>query len=343
MLLKRLLFLFISIVCVGSLSAQSTIVEKYGQLTVKGTAMVSATTGDTVQLVGMSLFWSQWMGQYYNSSVVKTLRDDWKATVIRAAMGVEMGGYAENQLEEMMKVREIVDACIAKGIYVIIDYHSHEAHKNPELAIKFFTEMAKKYGAYPNVMYEIYNEPLQYTSWNNEIKPYAEKVIRAIRAYDPDNIVIVGCRMWSQKLTEPAMNPIADANTMYTLHFYAGTHRQSLRDEAINAMDKGIAIFVTEYGTCDASGNGNYDTIETQLWFDFLDKYKISYCNWSIADKDETASALLPGANPYGGWKDYDLTPSGLLVKENMIMKNKPIFDSLVKIEKTKEKEKKKK
>ncbi|MCU0416205.1 MAG: glycoside hydrolase family 5 protein [Cytophagaceae bacterium] len=344
MFLKRLLFIIISIVFISGVSAQSTIVEKYGQLTVKGTAMVSATSGDTVQLVGMSLFWSQWMGQFYNASMVKTLRDDWKATVVRAAMGVEMGGYSENPAEELIKIREVVDACIAKGIYVIIDYHSHEAHKNPEMAKKFFAEMAKRYGTYPNVLYEIYNEPLQYTSWNKDIKPYAEQVIAAIRTYDPDNIVIVGTRQWSQKVTEAAINPIADKNTMYTLHFYAGTHKQWLRDEAKAAMEKGIALFVTEYGTCDASGNNNYDPVETQLWFEFLDQYKISYCNWSIADKDETASALKPGSNAYGGWSDSDLTESGLLVKENMIMKNKPIFDTLVKNEKVKvNKEKKKK
>ncbi|MFN8416614.1 MAG: glycoside hydrolase family 5 protein [Cytophagaceae bacterium] len=337
----RLLFILLSIVFVGSVSAQSTVVEKYGQLTVKGSAMVSATTGDTVQLVGMSLFWSQWMGQYYNSGVVKSLRDDWKATVVRAAMGVEMGGYSENPSEEVLKVREVIDACIAKGIYVIIDYHSHEAHKNPEMAKKFFAEMAKKYGAYPNVLYEIYNEPLQYTSWNKDIKPYAEQVISAIREFDPDNIVIVGTRQWSQKVSEAAMNPIEDKNTMYTLHFYAGTHRQWLRDEAVAAMEKGIALFVTEYGTCDASGNSNFDPVETQLWFEFLQKYKISYCNWSIADKDETASAIKPGSNAYGGWADSDLTESGLLVKENMILMNKPIFDSLVKSEKVKVKKKK--
>jgi len=310
--------------------AQKTIVEKYGKLSVKGNYMVGQY-GDTVQLRGMSLFWSQWMGQYYNADVVKWLRDDWKCTVVRAAMGVDMGGYLENPDTEKMKVIDVVNAAIAKGIYVIIDYHSHEAQKNPAAAQRFFSEMAKKYGNIPNIIYEIYNEPLQATSWNKDIKPYAEGVIAKIRAYDTTNIVVVGTRQWSQLVSEAATNPIKGPNIMYTLHFYPGTHKAELRTEAKKALDMGIALFVTEYGTCDASGNGGFSPEELQLWYAFLDEHKISYCNWSIADKAETASALVPGASPYGGWASYDLTPSGQLVREDMILKNTPIFNTLVK------------
>lgn len=324
------LILLAGILLSSQVFAQKTIVEKYGKLSVKGNYMIGQY-GDTVQLRGMSLFWSQWMGQYYNSDVVKWLRDDWKCTVVRAAMGVEMGGYLENPDTEKMKVMEVVNAAIAKGIYVIIDYHSHEAQKNPAAAQRFFSEMAKKYGNIPNIIYEVYNEPLQATSWNKDIKPYAEGVIAKIRAYDTTNIVVVGTRQWSQLVSEAAANPIKGTNIMYTLHFYPGTHKQELRTEAQKGLDMGIALFVTEYGTCDASGNSNFSPEETALWYAFLDAHKISYCNWSIADKDETASAIVPGASPFGGWADYDLTPSGRLVRDDMRLKNTPIFESLVK------------
>ncbi len=296
---------------------QKTIVERYGQLSAKGPVILSEK-GDTVQLRGMSLFWSQWMGQFYHPETIKWLRDDWKCTVVRAAMGVEMGGYMENPEAEKQKVVTVVDAAIQLGIYVIIDYHSHEAYKNTEAAKKFFGEMARKYGKYPNVLYEIFNEPLKDPSWANDIKPYSEQVIRAIRQADPDNLIIVGNRQWSQMVNEAALDPIKDANVAYTLHFYAGTHRQWLRDEAKKAMDNGVALFVSEFGTCDASGNGNLDPEESALWFAFLDKYKISWCNWSIADKDETASALKPGASPEGHWPPYMITPSGKIVKKEL-------------------------
>lgn len=320
----KLLLLFIFIGLTSNVWPQSSIVSRWGNLKVRGNYLLGEK-GDTAQLRGMSLFWSQWMGQFYNQSCVEWLRDDWKCTVVRAAMGVEMGGYSDHPQEEKAKVCAVVDAAIQLGIYVIIDYHSHEAHKNPALAKQFFAEMARKYGKYPNVLYEIYNEPLKEVSWSKELKPYSEAVIEEIRKYDPDNIVIVGTRQWSQMVSEAAVDPLNDKQVVYTLHYYAGTHTQWLRDEATKAMKKGIALFVSEFGTCDASGNGNLDAKESELWFAFLDKHKISWCNWSIADKDETASALKPNADGEGHWPKSMITPSGLIVKKEL-MKNAALF-----------------
>lgn len=321
-----LIFIFGS----AQLNAQTTIVEKYGQLSVHGNYLLGEH-GDTVQLRGMSMFWSQWMGPYYNKKVVKWLRDDWKCTVIRAAMGVEaQSGYLQNDIEERDKVIRMVKAAEKLGIYVIIDYHSHTAHTEPKAAQRFFAEMAEKFGHLPNVIYEIYNEPLADASWSKVIKPYAEGVVAAIRKHDPDNIIIVGTRNWSQFVKEASEDPLEDKNVVYTLHFYAASHGQELRDGAVEAMNNGIAIFVTEYGTCEYTGDGKLDEEATRVWWDFMDKYKISWCNWSVSSKEETASALELGASWGGKWKDKHITPSGKLVREELIKKNGPIFDSLV-------------
>lgn len=311
----------------SSLFAQgaSTIVEKYGKLSVKGNYIMSQY-GDTVQLRGMSLFWSQWMDQFYNEDAIKWLRDDWKCTVIRAAMGVEKGGYLDNPQGEKETIMKVVDAAIKHGIYVIIDYHSHEAHTNPDEARAFFAEMAKKYGKYPNVLYEIYNEPLQKISWSKDLKPYAEDIIKAIRTVDPDNIVIVGTRQWSQLVEEASKDRVSDSNAVYTLHYYAKSHGQWLRDEAKKAMANGVAIFVSEFGTCDYTGNGDLDLKATRDWWNFLDKYKIGWCNWSIADKEESSAALVPGASGFGKWKEADITPSGKFVRDELILKNGPLL-----------------
>ena len=305
---------------------QKTIVERYGQLSVKGNRIVSQY-GDTVQLRGMSFFWSQWMGQYYNKDVVKWLKDDWKCTVVRAALGVDNGGYMDQPYEEKEKVLKVIKAAIDQGIYVIIDFHSHIAYQELDQAKDFFEEMAKKFGAMPNVLYEVYNEPLGETSWPEEIKPYEVEVIKTIRKYDPDNIVICGNRQWSQMMDEAASDPIDDPNVAYTLHFYAASHGQELRDNAVRAMNKGKAIFCTEYGTCDYTGNGKLDSAATKVWWDFLDSYKISWCNWSIADKEETSSALTFGASWSGKWKENKLTPSGKFVRQELIKKNTPILE----------------
>lgn len=316
--------------------AYKTAVERYGQLSVQGRCMVSEK-GDTVQLRGMSLYWSQWKEQYYCYETVSWLVDDWKCDVIRVAMGVEQGGYLAQPKWEMMKVDSVVEACIKKGIYVVIDYHAHKAHENIGAARSFFGRMAKRYGKHPNVLYEIYNEPEGYVSWKSKLKPYHQSVIDTIRHYDPDNIVICGSRTWSQELNDPVQDRLEDPNVMYTLHYYAYSHTNALRNSAVKALKKGLPIFVTEYGNCHYSGTYGFDTVQARIWWDLLDKYKISWCKWSLSDKDEVAAALKPGTGK-SQWELSELTPSGLFVRNEIITKN----TEKVKAERAREKARKK-
>jgi endoglucanase len=302
------------------LENDSTVVERFGQLQVQGNKIVDKN-GNPVALRGMSLFWSQWMGKYYNYSCLEWLRDDWECTVVRAAMGVEQGGYLQNPIAEKNKVLAVIDACIDLGIYVIIDWHDHNAQNHQAEALAFFTEIADLYGSYPNIIYEIYNEPLQ-VSWTEVIKPYAEAVIETIRSIDPDNLIIVGTPTWSQNVDVASQNPIEYDNIAYALHFYAATHKQWLRNKATIALNNGIALFVSEWGTCEASGDGIIDSVEVESWLNFMDENKLSWCNWSIADKNETSAALRSGADQSGYWQDSDLTESGSLVKDKIKSSN---------------------
>ncbi|GIX22324.1 MAG: hypothetical protein KatS3mg121_1107 [Gammaproteobacteria bacterium] len=241
-------------------------------------------------------------------------------------MGVdEPGGYLSDPAGNLARVRAVVEAAIANDMYVIIDWHSHHAEQHTQAAIDFFTTMARDYGAYPNVIYEIYNEPLQ-VSWSGTIKPYAERVIAAIRAIDPDNLIVVGTPTWSQDVDQAADDPIrGHANIAYTLHFYAGTHGQYLRDKAQYALDRGIPLFVTEWGSVNANGDGGVNHGETEAWMTFLRANRISHANWALNDKAEGASALRPGASPTGPWADGDHTASGTLARD--IVRNWPALD----------------
>ncbi|HTN88651.1 MAG TPA: glycoside hydrolase family 5 protein [Sorangium sp.] len=292
-------------------------VDTHGRLQIVGKELRNQYNAP-VQLRGMSLFWSQWGGSFYNANVVNSIADSWGATVVRAAMGVESGGYLTNPAAEKARVKAVVDAAIAKGIYVIIDWHDHSASSHTAQAKAFFTEMAQTYGNQPNVLFEIFNEP-DGEPWS-EIRTYANEVIAAIRATGSNNVIIVGTPTWSQDVDIAANNPITGySNIAYTLHFYANTHRESLRAKARTAMDKGLALFVTEFGTCDASGNTGLNLTESQTWINFLNTNKISWANWSLFDKNETASALVPGASTSGPWPDAQLTESGRWVKARML------------------------
>ena len=317
---RRILALLVTsallVLTAGRAAASPGIVTQHGRLHVAGRKIVGAD-GQPVSLAGVSYGWSQWeAAPYYNASVVNWLRADWQADVVRAALGLDPTGYLGHPEREKARVCAVVDAAIAADLYVIIDWHDHHANEHTALAVAFFQEMARKYGGRPNVMYEIFNEPIKGLTWARDVKPYAEQVIAAIRAIDPDNLIIVGTPNWSQDVDVAAADRIKAENIAYTLHFYAGTHKQELRDKAVVAMNQGLPLFVTEWGTCDASGAGQVDVESTKAWMEFMRQWQLSHCNWGIYDKAETAAIIVPGASAQGGWVAKDLTESGRLARE---------------------------
>ena len=307
MKLKTGITLSLVLICLA-VSAQP--VKVHGQLKVVGTKLMDAQ-GQPVVLHGMSLGWHNLWPRFYNAGVVTTLYNDWNCSVIRAAMGVELNdsGYLKSPEFSTLKVKAVVDAAIKEGVYVIIDWHSHNI-KEPE-AKKFFTEMAATYARYPNVIYEIFNEP-DYETWE-EVKKYSIEIIKTIRAIDPDNIILVGSPRWDQDILLPANDPITGfQNLMYTVHFYAGTHKQWLRDNTDIAISKGLPVFISECAGMEASGDGPINYEEWKKWIDWMDKNGLSWITWSVSDKNETCSVLYPTAASDGNWKDNDLKESGL-------------------------------
>lgn len=303
-----------------------TAVEHHGALSVKGNRIVDQQ-GHNTSLAGPSLFWGNkgWAektayspDQYYNADVVAHIQQEWNASVIRIAMGAESrGGYIHDPVGRMQKIQAVADAATEQGMYFIVDWHSHHAEDNVEEAIQFFKLIAEQYGHTPNLIYEIYNEPLANTDWDTVIKPYAEQIIGAIRKIDKDNLIVVGTQKWSQDVGKAADNPILGFdNLAYTLHFYAGTHKQELRDKASYALKNGIALMVTEWGTVNANGDGGADVAETKRWMDFMRANDLSHCNWSLHSKVEGASILKPSSKPDAQWTDENLTTSGLMVKK---------------------------
>ena len=301
--------------------AQSKPVKQWGQLQVRG-AQLCDQQGNPVVLRGVSLGWHNIWPRFYNKKAVRTLHRDWNATVVRAAMGVTTveDNYLDNPQFALQCIEPVIKAAIKEGIYVIIDWHAHEMHT--QKAKEFFSQMAQKYGKYPNVIYELYNEPVE-DSWES-LKQYASEIITEIRRYDPDNIILMGCPHWDQDIHLVAESPLTSvSNVMYTLHFYASTHKEYLRDRMEEAAKRGLPIFVSESGVTEASGNGKIDPESQQLWIDRMEKLKISWICWSISDKDESCSMLLPRATATGPWADDVIKRSGKLTRGYLQKYNK--------------------
>jgi len=295
----------------------------HGQLRVEGTRLLDAS-GTAVQLKGPSSMWLNWeeTGFASNRGGMEFLRDDWNATIVRAAMGIEPdGAYLTNTDEAKNDARNVIDTAIDLGMYVIIDWHDHEAEAHQDEAIAFFTEMAQQYGQLPNVIYEVYNEPLD-IGWNEVLKPYHEAVVAAIRAVDPDNVIILGTPNWSQDVDIAAENPVVGTNLMYTLHFYACSHDSYLRDKATSALDRGLPLFVTEWGATNSDGgtpeNPGVCEGEANVWHDWMNERQVSWTAWKLDDCEDETCYFRPNVGPGGNWNDGELNGHATFVRDRM-------------------------
>ncbi|MEM9402067.1 MAG: glycoside hydrolase family 5 protein [Pseudomonadota bacterium] len=309
-------------------SDEASAIDVHGRLSINDGKVVDQQ-GTPLSLAGPSLFWHNlgWAhngglepGAYYNAASVRAALELWNAPIVRAAIGVETpGGYIENPGYAWARLTAVVDAAIDSGMYVIVDWHTHHAEEHVPAAHEFFAKVASRYSGHPNLIYELYNEPLPAADWQSVIKPYAEPLIDTIRKTDTENLIVVGTRSWSQDVDEAAESPIRDGGPLaYTLHFYAGTHCNGLRAKARRAVDAGLPLVVTEWGAINANGDGTADIQETERWMQFLREHKLTHCNWSLHSKEEGASILQPGTPPDGLWGENALTETGKLTTSIM-------------------------
>lgn len=288
-----------------------------GRLHVKGTKLVDKK-GHEVQLRGVSTHGLSWYPQYVNDKCFAQLHDKWGANVVRLAMYTEeYNGYCSGDAKNCSDLKKLIKKGVRLAkkhkMYVIVDWHilsdgNPNSHKKEAKA--FFREMSREFKGYNNVIYEICNEPNNGTSWK-EIKSYAKSVISTIRKNDKKAVIVVGTPTWSQDVDQAAADPIKGDNIMYALHFYAATHKADLRNKMTAAINKGLPVFVTEYGICDASGNGAIDKKEADRWIQTMDEYGVSYIAWNLSNKQESSSIIKSSCSKVSGFKKSDLSDEG--------------------------------
>ncbi len=287
--------------------------RKYGKLSLNGNTLCDKN-GSPVVLRGISTHGIQHYPQYINYHTFKTLRDDWGIDIIRLAMYTDP--IIENYTPGLKDlIIHGVELATGLGLYVVIDWHIL-SDGNPNLykeeAITFFEEMSLRFSEYDNIFYEICNEPNGDVQWQRDITPYARELISVIRNHHKDAIILTGTPTWSQDVDIACESPLSEThNIMYVLHYYAATHKEELRKKLIYAHKKRLPVFVSEFGICDASGNGIIDLEEADKWISLLESLNISYICWNLSNKDESSALLTKDSRRLWDWKDEDISSEG--------------------------------
>ncbi|MGN0213630.1 MAG: glycoside hydrolase family 5 protein [Muribaculaceae bacterium] len=302
----------ISAVCVSWASVKP--VERHGALHVIGRYVVDSQ-GSKVQLRGVSFGWHNWWHRYFNEGSVDKVANEWGASIVRCSIGLNLDDqcYDVNRQLAYATVDSMVNAAVKHGIYVLIDFHSHK--NNLPLAKEFFGVVTKKYGKLPNVLYEIWNEPEE-VQWQ-EIKDYANELIPIIRRNAPNQIIIVPTPKWDQLVDLAADDPLTGFNNIvYSVHYYSATHKDWNREKVLYAINKGLPVFFAETGGMVHTGDGVFDMDSWEEWLKIARDNSISWIAWSVSDKVESCSMLVPGAPANGReWQECHLKPWAVLVR----------------------------
>ena len=291
------------ILLTASLCSFAGPVSHFGKLVSCGANICGEKTGTStpIQLKGPSLFWStgdpavlfdpitvEWFALNFNIGVIRAPmaikyygENKEPISVSDGNQGVTSYGYLStgSEYKGLTKnlIKKIVDAAIENDIYVIVDWHSHNAHSETSEAAKFFEEMATEYKDVPNLIWEIYNEPVSASA--SQINSYAETVAGKIRGAGNKNLIVVGTNFYSSKPSEQAAQGLHKKyeNIAYTLHFYAGADHNGYKSNL--AAD--APTFVTEWGASAADGGQNQSTVnDASGWRSWMDQNKLSGCMW---------------------------------------------------------------
>lgn len=297
-----------------------------GRLKVVGTKLLNQQ-GKAIQLRGMSTHGLQYRGNCYNDQSLDLLTNNWGADILRISMYIQEGGYETNPEHFTQFVDELVEKCYQRGVYALIDWHMlhpGDPNANTAMAKTFFEHVSKKHAAKGNVLYEICNEPNsdKYPVTWQLIKNYAGQIIPIIRKNDPESIVIVGTPEFASRPDHVIGNVLNFNNIMYTMHFYAADKNKPSQDARMGfvqaALDGGIPVFVTEFGTQDGWGDGENDFVKSQQWLKFLADRKISWVNWNYSDSPRSGAAWKTGTCPNGPWTDDNLKEAGKWIRTQL-------------------------
>ncbi|GIF94592.1 cellulase family glycosylhydrolase [Catellatospora chokoriensis] len=303
-----------------------TPVAANGQLRVCGRQLCNKN-GKAIQLRGMSTHGIQWYANCATAGSLDVLAQEWTADVLRISMYIQEDGYETDPRRFTDLVHNYIELATARGMYAIVDWHMldpGDPNYNLDRAKTFFAEIAQRHANKVNVLYEIANEPNE-VSWS-AIKSYADQVIPVIRQRDPEAVVLVGTPDWSSLsvsgdgngVATITANPVTAGNLMYVFHFYAASHGNAYYNTFAQAVDT-LPMFVTEFGTQQATGDGPNDFTNAQRYLDLMAAKKVSWTNWNFSDDFRSGAVFTTGTCATGQFSGTTrLKPAGAWIRDRI-------------------------
>ncbi len=257
--------------------------------------MIKDTTGSPVTLRGVSIMAPEYANRNPEnpkspSEYIEWLSDStrgWYSGIVR----IPVCGINQTPAIAYNFINPLVQQAINLALYVIIDFHNVTNYgsggTSQTTVMNFWNYFAPRYANSSNVLFEIYNEPVNPADWN-QWKSFIQPVVNSIRTVAPKNIILMGSPQWSTYCNYAVSSPVSGENIVYVFHIYPnqGTPTKSFLDSKFGNAANSIPIMITEFGwnqNPDYSDNITYG--KTSTWGipfrTYLDaRPHIGWVNW---------------------------------------------------------------
>lgn len=156
--------------------------------------------------------------------------------------------------------------------------------------IALWEEFARRYKGDPTILgFELLNEPI--STYHDEdrlnplLEPFYKQAVAAIRAIDPQRLIILAGSQWDQNLK--IFGPPFTNNLVYVYHqFWSSTRRDAIEDYIHFSLKNNVPLFLGEAGEFNNRWNDAYRRLNEKHGFGW------SYWTYKNLDSQSTIASI---------------------------------------------------